>query len=113
MYKFSYLFKLQTSDNTIVSNEIKCSSRFSSGLDMVDFAVHFTIHATKIGFQNSTIYLESDVLIKLHPPIEIVWSLNFLASMPTLYVKNKMAEASLLPQKEGEIIFSTIVGFLF
>ena len=38
--------------------------------------------------------------IKLHPPIETVWSLNFRASMPKLYVKNKMAEASLLPKKE-------------
>ena len=39
--------------------------------------------------------------IKLCPPIEIVWMLNFRASTPTLYVKNKMAEASLLSQKEG------------
>ena len=37
--------------------------------------------------------------MKLHPPIETVWSLNFRVSTPTLYVKNKMAEASLLPQK--------------
>ena len=29
---------------------------------MVDFATHFTIHATKIGFQNSAFYLESVVL---------------------------------------------------
>ena len=36
--------------------------------------------------------------IKLRPPIKIVWMLNFRASTPTLYVKNKMAEASLLPQ---------------
>ena len=44
--------------------------------------------------------------IKLHPPIEtIIWSLNFQVSMPTLYVKNKMAEASLLPKKEGKKIF--------
>ena len=61
--------KLQTSGNTIVSNEtvsIKCSSsslhEFKSGLDMVDFAANFTIHATKIGFKNSTFYLESVVL---------------------------------------------------
>ena len=32
------------------------------GLDMVDLAANFTIHATKIGFQNSTFYLESVVL---------------------------------------------------
>ena len=44
--------------------------------------------------------------IKLHPPIETVRSLNFRASTPTLYVKNKMAEASLLPQKEGKKILS-------
>ena len=25
---------------------------------MVDFAAHFTIHAIKIGFQNTTLYLE-------------------------------------------------------
>ena len=43
--------------------------------------------------------------IKLHPPIETVWSLNFRASMPTLDVKNKMAEASLLPKKEGKKFF--------
>ena len=43
--------------------------------------------------------------IKLHPPIETVWSLNFRASTPTLYVKNKMAEASLLPQKDGGKFF--------
>ena len=29
---------------------------------MADFATHFTIHATKIGFKNSTFYLESIVL---------------------------------------------------
>ena len=29
---------------------------------MVDFATHFTIHTTKIGFKNSTFYLESVVL---------------------------------------------------
>ena len=29
---------------------------------MVDFAAHCTIHATKIGFKNSTFYLESVVL---------------------------------------------------
>ena len=29
---------------------------------MVDFAAHCTIHATKIGFKNSTYYLESIVL---------------------------------------------------
>ena len=29
---------------------------------MVDFAAHFTIHATKIGFKNGTFYLESVVL---------------------------------------------------
>ena len=29
---------------------------------MVDLAANFTIHATKIGFQNSTFYLESVVL---------------------------------------------------
>ena len=43
--------------------------------------------------------------IKLHSPIEIVWSLNFRASIPTLYVKNKMAEASLLPQNKGGKFF--------
>ena len=43
--------------------------------------------------------------IKLRPPIETVWSLNFRASTPTLYVKNKMAEASLLPKKEGKKFF--------
>ena len=48
--------------------------------------------------------------IKLRPPIETVWSLNFRASTTTLYVKNKMAEASLLPQKEGKNSFSAIVG---
>ena len=26
---------------------------------MIDFAAHCTIHATKIGFKNSTFYLES------------------------------------------------------
>ena len=26
---------------------------------MVDFAAHFTIHAIKLGFQNTTFYLES------------------------------------------------------
>ena len=36
--------------------------------------------------------------------IQIEWSFNFQASTPTLYVKNKMAEASLLP-KEREKIF--------
>ena len=50
--------------------------------------------------------------IKLRPPIETVWSLNFRASMPTLYVKNKMAEASLLPKKEKNS-FSAIVGCFF
>ena len=44
--------------------------------------------------------------IKLHPPIETVWSLNFRASIPTLYVKNKMAEASLLPPNKGKKILS-------
>ena len=29
---------------------------------MVDFAANFTIHATKIGFKNSTFYLVSVVL---------------------------------------------------
>ena len=29
---------------------------------MVDFAAHFTVHAIKIDFQNTTIYLESVVL---------------------------------------------------
>ena len=29
---------------------------------MADFAANFTIHATKIGFKNSTFYLESVVL---------------------------------------------------
>ena len=52
--------------------------------------------------------------IKLHPPIETVWLLNFRASTPMLYVKNKMAEASvknkmaeasLLPPKEGKKFF--------
>ena len=43
--------------------------------------------------------------IKLCPPMEIVWLLNFRASTPMLYVKNKMAEASLLPKKEGKKIF--------
>ena len=40
--------------------------------------------------------------IKLCPPIETVWSLNFRVSTPTLNVKNKMAEASLLTKKEGK-----------
>ena len=31
-------------------------------MDMVDFAAHCTTHATKIGFKNSTFYLESVVL---------------------------------------------------
>ena len=43
--------------------------------------------------------------IKLRPPIETVWSLNFRASMPMLYVKHKMVEASLLPKKEGKKFF--------
>ena len=50
--------------------------------------------------------------IKLLPPIETVWSLNFRASTPTLYVKNKMAEASLLPKKEKNSS-SAIVGCFF
>ena len=29
---------------------------------MVEFAAHFTIHAIKISFQNTTFYLESVVL---------------------------------------------------
>ena len=29
---------------------------------MIDFAAHFTIRATKIGFKNSTFYMESVVL---------------------------------------------------
>ena len=37
--------------------------------------------------------------INIRPQIEIKWSLNFRALMPMLYMKNKMAEASLLPQK--------------
>ena len=36
---------------------------------MVDFAAHFTIHATKIGFKNGTFYLESVVLEVVHLPI--------------------------------------------
>ena len=43
--------------------------------------------------------------VKLCLPIEIEWSLNFRASTPTLYVKNKMAEASFLPEKEGKKFF--------
>ena len=39
-----------------------------------------------------------------------VRSLNFQASTPTLYVKNKMAEASLLNEKNS---FSAIVGCFF
>ena len=35
---------------------------------MVDFAAHCTIHAVKIGFQNSTFYLESVVKV-VHLPI--------------------------------------------
>ena len=43
------------------------------------------------------------------------WSLYFWASTPMLYVKNKMAEASFLPQRKGKFFsFSAIVGcFLF
>ena len=59
MYKFSYLFKLQTSDTIVSNNRIdcfyKCSSsslhEFYSDLDMVVFAAHFPFHAIKIGFQ--------------------------------------------------------------
>ena len=29
---------------------------------MINFAAHFTIHATKIGFKNSAFYLESVAL---------------------------------------------------
>ena len=36
---------------------------------MVDFAANFTIHATEIGFKNSTFYLESIVLEIVHLPI--------------------------------------------
>ena len=39
------------------------------GLDTVDFAAHCTIHATKIGFKNSTFYLESVVLESRYLPI--------------------------------------------
>ena len=46
--------------------------------------------------------------IKLRPPIEIEWLLNFRAS--TLYVKNKMAEASILSQRKNKKkSFSAIV----
>ena len=60
---FSYI----QNQTTIVSNEtvsIKCSSSsLQSGLDMVDFATHFTILDTKVGFKKkSTFYLESVVL---------------------------------------------------
>ena len=52
------VLKLQTSDNTIVSNEynrlfllnahhLQYMSSRVVGLDMVDFAAHFTIHTTK------------------------------------------------------------------
>ena len=43
--------------------------------------------------------LKNTTKIKLHPSIETVWSLNFRASTSTLYMKNKMAEATLLPKK--------------
>ena len=46
--------------------------------------------------------------IKLCPPIETVLSLNFRASMPTLYVKNKMAEASLLPKRRKKFFLGHI-----
>ena len=37
---------------------------------MVDFAAHCTIHAIKIGFQNTTFYLESIMSLKVvHVPI--------------------------------------------
>ena len=36
---------------------------------MADFAAHFTIHAIKIGFQNTTFYLESVVFEVIHLPI--------------------------------------------
>ena len=49
---------------------------------------------------------------KLSSAIETVWSLNFRASTPTLYVKNKMAEASLLPPPKI-FSFSAVVGCLF
>ena len=56
--------------------------------------------------------------IKLRPPIETVWSLNFRASTSTLYVKNKMAEASLSAQKRRKKIFLShsrvfLLDFLF
>ena len=43
--------------------------------------------------------------IMLRQPIEIERSLNLRASMPMLYVKNKMAEASLLPQRKRNKFF--------
>ena len=36
---------------------------------MVDFPAHFTIHAIKIGFQNTTFYLDSVVLESRHLPL--------------------------------------------
>ena len=36
---------------------------------MVDFATYFPIHATKIGFKNSTFYLERVVLESRSSPI--------------------------------------------
>ena len=74
MQKFSYLFKLQTS-NTIVSNVYNRLfvlnayrlhyMSFRDGLDMVDFAANFTK-----AFKKSTFYLESVVLMKVvHLPL--------------------------------------------
>ena len=47
--------------------------------------------------------------IKLRPPVETEWSLNCRASMPTLYVKNKKAEDSLLSQGKRKIYLGLIV----
>ena len=48
--------------------------------------------------------------IKLHSPIE--WSLKFQASTSTLYVKNKMVEASLLPQRKRKNVSSSFFNFM-
>ena len=52
--------------------------------------------------------------IKLRPSIETVWSLNFWASTPTLYVKNKMAETSLrLASAQKRVIFIYICRYVY
>ena len=53
-------------------------------------------------------YRQILVQIQFRPPIEIEWSLNFQASMPTLYVKTKIAEALLLPKEKGFLGYSRV-----